>query len=833
MSNTAQRSWAGGEIAPALYARTDMVKYATGARTIRNFICQRHGGVANRPGTEFVSATKGNGVARLIPFIFSPDPNQIYVLEFGDQYMRVYQDGAPVVLVAQPTWSGASNYAVSDLVYVGGVYYYCIEAHTNHTPPNATYWYPLTGNIYEIPTPYAAADLDALQTVQSGDVVTIVHPSYDPRELSRTDHTAWTLATFTAGPSLDAPTNLVVTGGTAGTGDTWWAVTALDETTGEESLAVQNQQAGVLRDPATSPFVLDWDAVASATSYNVYVSGDGVSYGYLTNVVNSTFTDDVDLDSDISVRPPSNRNPFSGADNRPSAVTYYQQRRVFAHSNNQPENVWASRTASYNNFNVSTPLRDDDAVTFGLAGRQVNAVRHLFDLGQLIVGTTGGAHSVEGDQAGILLPTAVNPRQLVYNGFSTLAPILITNAALYVQARGSVVRDLRPEEAPDQRNRDLTIFATHLFDGYGLVDSAYQETPNSIAWFVRDDGVLLGLTYLREHEVWGWHRHDTDGVIEHICVVPEGLEDRLYLVVRRTISGVTKRYIERMTSRSLTDQTDLVDVIYLDSALSYDGRNADESVTMTLTSGFGWDYDNPVNISILPAPSGFFTAGDVGNQVIFYDDEGAEVFRLTITTYLGPDAVQGTPSMTVPDAYQHVARWQWAFAKDVMAGLDHLEGKDVGIFADGNVVASPNNSDYTVRTVSGGQVSLGSPAAVVHVGLPYISDLETLDIDTAQGPSLKTSKQNIGAVTLLTERSRGGFAGRSLPTGDDPLDGLDEIKVRDATDEYLPIATKTGSFDVVIGSGWDNNGRIAVRHVDPVPLTVLAAIPQGYLPPTN
>jgi hypothetical protein len=184
VANVVQRSFAAGELAPELYARTDQVKYATGLRTCRNFLVQKHGGVANRPGTRFIAEVKDSSKAvRLLRFVFNA--SQTYVLELGDHYARFYQNGGRVTVAGVPAWSNATNYVIGDLVVSGGVNYYCVQAHINHVPPNATYWYALTGVIYEIPTPWGTADLPDLDYAQSADVVTLVHPSYPPQELKR------------------------------------------------------------------------------------------------------------------------------------------------------------------------------------------------------------------------------------------------------------------------------------------------------------------------------------------------------------------------------------------------------------------------------------------------------------------------------------------------------------------------------------------------------------------------------------------------------------------------------------------------------------------------
>lgn len=758
MSSFKYISFASGEISSALYARTDLIKYLTGLRTCRNFTVQRHGGASNRPGTKYICEVKDSTKAiRLIPFVFNA--SQTYVLEFGDLYMRVIKNGAQL------------------------------------------------GAPYEIATPYVEADLPGLRFVQSADVITIVHPNYAPRELARTGDTAWTLTTIAFGAAIAAPTGLASSAvGTA----YYYKVTAVDATSGEESLS--SSEAG----STTQTSTLTWTQVSGAGFYNIYKLING-QYGWIgiagavasPSFVDATFTPDP-LDT-----PPVDRQPFTGAGNYPSTVTYYQQRQVFANTDNNPEGVWTSKSALRKNLMVSTPLQDDDAVTFSLVGKQVNEVHHLLETGSLIAFTASAEYAIEGDAAGVLTPSGINPKQFTGNGSGTIAPLLIGGSAVYVQARGSVVRDLAFEfEANGYRGTELSIFSTHMIDGYTIKDWAYQQIPHSIVWAVRDDGVLLGLTYVREHQVIGWHRHDTDGLFENVCVVPEGTEDVPYVCVKRTINGVTKRYIERMYTRQIGD---IRDAVFMDSALTYDGRNT-TATTMTLSGGTNWTPDENLTLT---ASASYFTVADIGNAIWMYDSTGS-VLRCKINAYTSGTVVTVKPHKTVPAALRGVAVTNWSRAVDEVSGLSHLEGKSVSVFADGFVSANPNNSAYTVRTVTAGVVSLQDPHAVIHVGLPYISDIETLDIDTAQGAGLSDKKKHVSGLTIHVEKSRGIWAGPDT-------DNLTELKIRNDEGYDDPIALATGTVDINITGEWSDGGRVAIRQTDPLPLTVLSIMPNGKL----
>lgn len=777
-----QRSFSGGEISPSLYARADMSKYATGLRKCRNFAVARHGGLFNRPGTQFIGEVKTSSkTVKLIPFVFNAE--QTYILEFGDLYMRVYHDGAVVT-------SGLS--------------------------------------IYEIVTPYVEADLQTLQFAQSADVMTIVHPSYAPRELSRTGHAAWTLTTITPSLYPNAPSAATITTSTAGTETVSYVVTA--EYNGEESVASNTATDTTCAEPsASTPVTINWtdnSGTDSPVLNHVYRIKNGAA-GYIGTVdleISGTEFKDTGFTPDFTSRPPINRDIFASS-NYPSSVGLYQQRRIFGGSNNNPETVYSSKIGFDKNFSTSFPSADDDAVTFSLSGKYVNQIRHIIELQKLIILTSGSEWTIEGDGSGALTPTAINARQQAYNGSSSLPPLIVNGTLLYNQSRGSIIRDMGFDFSVDgYRGNDLTIFSAHLFDSYTIRDWTYQQIPHSIVWVVRSDGALLGLTYVREHEMLAWHRHDfVNGTVEQAVCIPEGSQDSLYLVIKRTINGVTKRYIERLISRR---PDEVVDMTYMDCYLTYDGRNTG-ATTMTM-SGSGWTSADTLTMT---ASSASFTAGDIGNAIHVTGPTG-DIIRFLIEGYTSTTVVTGRPHKTVPTDMRTVAFTTWAKAVDTVTNLSHLEGQNVSVFGDGFVVASPNNSLYSVRTVSGNQITLDRPYAVIHVGLPITSDMETLDIETTQSETFSDKQKLVNRVTMFVESSRGIWVGGEPPTDDtvDPLEGLSEMNLRDTEAYDVPDDLETGPLSINIKAGWNSNGRIFVRQVDPVPLSILAVVPTGFLP---
>lgn len=782
MSNYAQHSFGSGEISPALYARTDQAKYAAALRTCRNFIVRPQGGVDNRPGTELVGQSF---VSWLLPFIFNA--SQTYILEFSNLLLRFAKQGA----------------------YVGAP--------------------------YALVTPYTSAEVAALQISQSADVVTIVHPSHPIMELRRLAETNWTLTPKVFGPTIAPPTNLVSTTGTPNNNHLFitWVVTAI-AADGSESFQSNMVAvvASLLTPTSHTPQGLNWDIVAGSVGYNVYkrylsvvtLPGTQGSFGFI-GTTNALGFYDAGLTPDFAVQPPQVRTLFAVAGDYPAAVGNYQQRMLFAGSNNSPETVWTSRSADTRNFTVSVPTQDDDAITFTLVGKQVNRITHLLDAAAFVILSSGAAWDIGGDSSGIVRPTDINPHKFSSQGASALVPIDLDDRLLFTHANQPVVGAFVPQMYGRTKRLDLTLLAAHLFQGHTLVSWAYQSAPDAIVWLVRDDGVLLGLTYVPDQEILAWHHHDTDGLVECVCVIPENGADRLYLVVNR--DGV--RMLERMTSRFFTD---IQDAIFTDATLSYDGRNADATRTMTLSGGTTWAYDELLSLS---ANFSAFSASEIGNEYILTGSDGA-VVRFAVTTYTNPFLVGGHTDKTVPASLRGGGTVTWSRAVDQVGGLSHLEGKQVSVVADAYVVANPNNPKITnVCTVSGGSINLGGCYAYIHVGLPYVSDLETLDLDTPEGASLRDKKVLINRLTLELTAARGLFVGSTPPVADNVLEPLFELKLRDTEDYSQPVALLTGVARDNLQNNWnqDRNGRVFIRQVDPLPCTILAAIPTGNIPPAS
>jgi hypothetical protein len=622
-----QPSFAGGELAPSLGARVDLAKYNVGAKTLHNFFVLASGGVSNRPGTQYVGRVRNtNQPVRLIPFRFNLA--QDYVLEFGHQYMRVIINGGyvlePAITItgiskAAPgqVTAPAHGYSNGDSVFIAAVtgmtqinsstsVIYLVANVTTNTftltdldgnAINTTGFgaYVSGGTVarlYTLTTPYAGSDLALLKYTQSNDVMTLSHTGYGPYDLTRTQHWSWSLTLINFQADISAPGSLTLVNST-GAGSWYYSymVTAVssdsEESIGSAAITKEltqlNQNTGVQN-------TIGWAAVTNAQYYKVYATtpsyntaqASGAIYGYIGQTYSNSFID-TNISPDFTLTPPQGQNPFA-SNNNPGCVSYFQERKVFAGSNLDPESLWMTQSGAFTNMDTSNPSRDSDAITIAINTQQVNAIKHLVSVNALLALTSSGAFKISnGTVGGAVTPSSIQANPQAYNGCCDVPPIVVGNDILYIQARGAKVRDLSYNFYADiYTGSDMTVLSPHLFYGHQILEWAYAEEPFKLIWAVRDDGDLLGFTYLKEQDVYAWTHHDSPGnsgsdSFLSVASIPEGQEDATYFVISRTIPGINGgqpvKYVERLHTRNFLTNwvADVTRAWFVDCGMQYSG----------------------------------------------------------------------------------------------------------------------------------------------------------------------------------------------------------------------------------------------------------------------
>ncbi len=601
-----------------------------------------------------------------------------------------------------------------------------------------------------------------------------------------------------------------------------------------------------------SPLPLTWaaPAVSGNYSYNVYKKSLAGLWGFMGNVAGLSFTDDGSVQPDTSKGPPTYQNVFVGINGFPSVVGVYQQRLLLANTPTQQDNVWASNVGKFNQFTQTSPVPvASDSVNFQVAGAQYNAITQLIDNGFLLIFTETGEFSCYGAGSasgpGPLTPTGIGLQQQAFYGASKLlSPLTIGKNVLYLQALQSKIRELLYNYYINgYSGNDLTTFSNHLFDSHSMISWAYQQEPNSIVWVVREDGVLLSLTYVPELQLKSWTRHDTLGQFEQIIAIPEGTEHALYAVINR-FNGT--RFVERFASRQIplvatkqfiqdgenagqiktTMEPDATKFVFMDCSSFYDGRNT--TIWNVKIAPHG-DYNPNGGGFTLNANHAVFDADMIGKAIMITDTVNGAIYRCKVLAFSSTTSITCRPDVLIPGHMIDKFLNDWSVGVNSISGLDYLEGQKVSILADGAVVSSPSNL-ANMQVVTAGEIALDNFYAYVRVGLPYFSDMRALDIDTPQqGQTSQDKPQLVNRLGLFVDATRGLWAGSAPPSDDDldPIEGLTAYKPQDYQSLGNVPQTKTGIIIETIEAKWLYGGGIFVRQLDPLPMNVTSLVPAG------
>ena len=586
--------------------------------------------------------------------------------------------------------------------------------------------------------------------------------------------------------------------------DNYYVVTAIAQNAVDESAASPTGNVINNLNAIGAKNTISWSAVSGALRYNIYKRQSGL-FGYIGQTASTSFDDD-NIAPDMGITPPIVETPFVGAGNYPRSVSYFEQRRIFAGTNNAPQTIWMTRSGTESDLSYTLPSKDSDRINIRVAAREANTINHIVPLTQLLLLTSAAEWRVSPVNSDVLSPSTISVRPQSYIGANDVQPEIVNNTVVYCAARGGHVRELGYSwQASGFVTGDLSVRAAHLFDDLDITDMCYSKSPQPILWFVSSNGNLLGLTYMPEQQIGAWHQHDTDGLFETATAVAEGSEDRLYVIVKRTIGGSTKRYVERMASRQITT---LTNCFFVDCGLTYNGNNTTDT-TVTVSGGTTWGPSDVLTITassaIFQFPSTSTPPTDINDAIVLTDSAG-NLYRLRIIGTSSTTVATARVDVTLPVALRNTATTVWGFARDTVSGLTHLNGKTVSILADGAVQPQ--------ETVSGGSVSLDRAAVVIHVGLPYESDLQTLPAVMSLDGYGQGRYKNVNKAYIRVFKSSGIFIG---PTAD----RLVEAKQRTTEPYGTPPSLKSDEIDVDLKPAWRAGGQVYLRQADPLPLTVV------------
>lgn len=849
MARVLQGAFNAGIISSGMYARADTEKYQKGLREALNMVVRPQGGAANRAGFEAATSIDVGTNVHLVPFEFST--SQTYVLEINDATFRVVKAGryvfdsaAGTLPISGVTTDGAAEFTLVTPTPMGttfneGAVVQFMDPNGTHALHEAmcTLRFSADGvrrffgpdgvsvdttsgawgtvgagaylrKVYECE--HTLTNLTSLRYAQDADTLYLAHPEHPPAKIIRMAEDAWTFenvqfgakaqqldttlvaitaatqanpavitaaahglavgdaflidgvvgmtqlnkelfrvrarttntitletllgeavdatayTAYASGGSLYTPAAKAKRGADVDLADLTtyeYAVSTIDAATGEESLTsnVYTITNDLFYKGSINTVV--WGAVASASRYVVYRKSAG-ALAYI-GTTKETFFEDENITPDTARGPMLARNPFSGAGDYPSAVAFFEQRLAYGATLNDPQLVEMSRVDHIENFNGTFPSLPDDAFRFRIRDSRVNEIRSFVPGSSFAILTSGGEWELAGQGDGdYLRPDQRKLAPISNYGSAFLPPIYTGTVALFVEPSRNVVREYRLD-GNGQPPQDLTVVARDVFEDRAIVSWAYAASPDKIVWAVLDDGTLATMTYMPEHDVWGWTRHELggEGFARQVTVIREGARDVPYVVVSRTWDERTVTTVERYSDRNDSD-----------------------------------------------AAKGYYL-------------DGGYVRRFNEET-------------------------------DEIQGLYLLRGRTVSALVGGDVY------EELVVDETGTVIVPGRPSRDISVGHPYVSRLETLNLqmDIQGRGSSEGSYKSASEIVVRLKRSRGVSVGTDLARMTEPKEFSTPM-----IGAPIPLSTRT--VRVTNSGDWEMDTAVYVEQRYPLPLTVLSVTP--------
>jgi hypothetical protein len=812
-----QTNFTAGELTPKLAGQTDFKKYANGVETLENMTVFPQGGATRRSGTRFVCEVKDSSkIVRLIPFEFNI--TQSYILEFGNLYIRFFKDNGQItegdktitaITKANPAvvTSSSHGYSNGDHVWINSVVGMTELNGRRFTVANkTTNTFELSGvasgsyttydsagvanKVYEIATSYTDSQVFDLNFTQSADTMYLVHTSHEPTKLTRTGHTAWTIANvdFQVGPFLDTnttTTTLTTSATTVGTGRTLTASASLFASTDIGRSVKLGDGWGKIT-AYTSATVVTW-------TITVAVTGSGSITWSL--------------------------GAWSDTTSFPQTVSFYEQRLVFAGATDYPQTIWASQSGEYENFDVDDASASD-AFIYTIAANRVNLIRWLSPARDLIVGTAGGEFRVGRPAGEPLKPDNVTITQQTTYGGHTTQPIQIGNAVMFVQRQKKKVREFAYKFEDDAYVApDMTLLAEHI-TGDGIDDVDYAQEPDAIYWAVREDGVLLGMTYQREEDVVAWHRHILGGR-DVDCTITVSDYDNIVTGTKLKFTksdGTTVTFTSEASSGDAPDETlgwrpnesndTTADNIFTAVNAHADFTVANPAaavVTITETSPNGLGLLTVTSTDAVRLAIVSQSASKVKSVSTISETTENQVW-IVVERIINGSTVKYVEYLDSTLSMDSALSGTIDGTSTSVTSLDHLEGEVAQILIEDAV--------YPTQAVSSGAVTVSllstSPNKSIEVGLGYTSTLKTMKVEagasagTAQG---RKKRYNEVLVRLLSTTG--------VTINDDQIPFRTSANLMDES-----IAPITGDKRVM-NLGWDREGQITIQQTQPLPMTIL------------
>lgn len=615
-----QLAFTTGEVSPDVSSRFDLEQYKSALLEAENVVIRPYGAVAKRQGSQYVGQVKYSDKPTRL-FEFTTNTNNSFMLEFGHLYIRVWRNGEYTNLEINTPFE---DEIINDLniIQSGDVMFICSGKYPIQTLSrySDTDWRMSAYKLTE--QPYDEINTDNRHTLTvNGDTITSTKDLFTQDMVGSVIQIAYYIEAVHTSKTGEAVEKKYGAGRFSKYEKTVynnidynierfstdvelsWKFTTHGTWEGTVKIQISNNDGQTWKDYRT---------YTSKSDYNVTDSGKieaGARLKYISDIQKGSVNCDlsilpfmqygvveitsiengktakVNILNGIKEGEPSHKwklGSWNRGSGYPKLCTFYQDRFVVAATNKKPNYIWMSRTGDYPNFGVEKvegTITDDSAITLPVINRKMCEIRHLIPANDLIILTSGNEWIVSGDKT--ITPTNCNLKTQTQRGALSCEPQFIGNRCVFVQERGGTVRDMGYSyESDNYTGQDLTLFVKTRVRGYLTITSAYAQDPDSIIYYIRNDGEINCLTYIPEQKVYGWSHFVTNGKYLYCESVSEGEQDSLYTLVERTLQGKKVKCIERMVPL----YSDGVNV-FLDCYVEFKSSNAIDSINIPHLSG--------------------------------------------------------------------------------------------------------------------------------------------------------------------------------------------------------------------------------------------------------
>ena len=737
--NSTQPSFSAGIISTELFSRIDFAKLASGVRQCENFEVRPAGGAAYRTGTEFIAEVK-DSASEVNIIEFSESREKGYALEFGNNYIRFYKDGKRIENLGLPV---------------------------------------------EIATTYTSAEIADLKYAQYKNQMYIVHPNHKPAILTRNSDTSWSLTDMVFNPAVPAITTVTIAKlaakdqSTIVDYDGWQYAVSVEDPDGHEGMATKSNVITSDIDLMNQHIKVSFSApngVSAGYNFVIYRIYRGEFFfvykmPFVTGTSSYEFTD-------LSFTPDTTRSikesftAFNDS-NYPAAVGFWNQRLVFANTPKKPNAIYGSCVGVFDDFTTTILNNADEAFELELNSGTSDEITDIVPMDDLIIMTQSKIWRVVGTS-----PSNMQAYIESYSGSSGIRPYVYKKSILYVDSsRNTVSNFIYSYELNGYVGQNLDTLCRDLLDGHTIKGVSFRDTPYGVLYAIRNDGVMLALTYLKEENIYAWHKHTTNGEFLNVCCVDRPVYDNVYVVVKRG----NKKYIEMFKDHIDVEQG-VNESWHLDCASRH----------IETTPYYAWQ--NEAEEIVYTA-----SATPSANDAVYSDLLGTSAGVVTsyadgVITFDGVD-------------YDRYSDADGTKQVDSVSGLSRFNGQKVTVMADGN--------EYEEMDVSSGSVTLERPASNILVGLPYMGILEPIPVDLKFQDSGTTVGLNrrIDKATIRYFRTRGLWYGTSLKK-------LYQIKPYVYEDIGEDIPLETNVLNVEVSDTYKTESALMVVQKSPFPALV-------------